>query len=126
VLWDVHLCPVEDVTITDFEIVRDVLIATLFLTGSGIVQPSNAVGGVARFADKGIVDIDEDMIAVSDILLSKRLIDELLSKGLVRPVDVVEKVAVGLAAFRIGMRNPAFEGCNRPLISSEDERTHKL
>ena len=128
VLWNVHLREVGNVDITDLETRRDEFVAFFCLCGDRIVQPGDAIAGVAGFPGERIIDVEEDVITRTDIELVEDVLSVVLSKIGGRPIGSTEEVVVGSTGFRVpvGTRNPSGKPTDRPLRFGENQRTHEV
>src|SRR5699024_12790199 len=71
ILWNVHPRKVRSIDFTDLKARSDELVAKLRLAFDWIVQPGDAIGGVAGFAGERIVDVEEHVVTGTDLELVK-------------------------------------------------------
>jgi hypothetical protein len=128
VLWNVHLREVRNVDVTDLEAGSDELVAQFRLSSDGIVQPGDAIGGVAGFRSKRIVDVEEHIVTSTNLELVEDVLGVAVGEIGGRPVGSTEEVIIGSAGFRVrvGTRNSSGEATDRPLRFGEDQRAHEV
>ena len=80
ILWDVHTREVGDIDLTDLETGGDELVSLLCLCRDGIVQPGDAIGGVAGFRGEYIVDVKENLVTSTNLELVEDVLGVVLSK----------------------------------------------
>jgi hypothetical protein len=128
VLWNVHPREVRNVDVTDLKAGGDELVAQFRLSSDGIVQPGDAIGGVADFRSKRIVDVEDHIVTSTNLELVEDVLGVAVGEIGGRPVSTAEGVVVDSAGcrVRVGTRNSSGKATDRPLRFGEDQRAHEV